>query len=122
MGWNVYNLSVGNCIGGVAMWIEWLVITVPLEWQERYLAADEAIWTSFLASCPGYRGKEIWREAVVMVIRWASREEWKAIDPAVLATVEAAFVAAVGQTFAIEQAAEYAVSGYNEGIDRRLMP
>jgi uncharacterized protein (TIGR03792 family) len=96
------------------MYIEWLVITVPAEWQERYLVADAAIWTAFLATCPGYLGKEIWLDpatpdAVVMVIRWASRAEWKAIDPAALAAVEANFVSQLGQSFAIQQTAEYAV-------------
>jgi hypothetical protein len=35
------------------MVIEWLTVNVPAAWHDRYIAADAAVWTQFLATCPG---------------------------------------------------------------------
>jgi uncharacterized protein (TIGR03792 family) len=93
--------------GGLwVMVIEWLQVTVPVADQARYLAADAKIWTAALAAQPGFLGKEVWVRAddptaVNLIIRWNSRAAWKAVPGAVLAAVEAAFVAAMGQAYPV---------------------
>jgi uncharacterized protein (TIGR03792 family) len=94
------------------MVIEWLRFAVPEDWQKRFIAADAAVWTPFLASCPGYVGKQVWRnparpDELVEIIHWQSREQWKAIAEADLARVDAAFLAATGREFEILESSEY---------------
>jgi len=83
------------------MVIEWLTLRLPPAEQSRYLVLDAEIWTPALAACPGFFGKEVWRAAadpgvVNLIIRWQSREDWKAVPGLILAETEARFVAALG--------------------------
>lgn len=94
------------------MVIEWLTVKVPAAWHDRYIAADAAVWTQFLVTCPGYVGKQIWKnpvkpDEIVLIVHWQSRAQWKAIAPAQLAVVEARFREQLGQTFEIIASAEY---------------
>jgi uncharacterized protein (TIGR03792 family) len=88
------------------MVIEWLRFRVPVADQARYIAQDRAIWSAALARHPGYLGKEIWCRAddpaaLNILIRWASRAQWKAVPQDVLTATEAAFVAAMGQAYPV---------------------
>lgn len=88
------------------MVIEWLRFAVPLADQARYFAADAAIWTQVLAAQPGFVGKEVWcrhddPRSVNLVIRWESRDAWKAVPQALLAATDAAFVAAMGREYPV---------------------
>jgi uncharacterized protein (TIGR03792 family) len=92
--------------------IEWLRFQVPEDWHDRFCLADAAVWTAFLQTCPGYLGKQVWRspdqpDALVLVIRWVTRAQWKGIDPEVLAQVDRRFVAAVGRSFELVEVQEY---------------
>ncbi|MGK7907968.1 MAG: TIGR03792 family protein [Synechococcus sp.] len=63
--------------------VEWLEFNVPVTEQEEFLRRDEKIWTSALREQPGFLHKSVWRspkqpESVVLVIYWASREDWHA--------------------------------------------
>jgi uncharacterized protein (TIGR03792 family) len=94
------------------MIVEWLVLAVPEDWRDRCLAADAATWTTFLATCPGYVDKQVWVNPeqpgeLIMVVRWASREQWKAIPLTDLERVEAEFQAQVGRSFEIVASHEY---------------
>jgi uncharacterized protein (TIGR03792 family) len=95
------------------MVIEWLTFAVPADWQDRFIAADERVWTPFLATCSGYVGKQIWRnpaqpDRLVQIIHWQSRAQWKAIPPADLARVDQAFREALGRDdFPLVESAEY---------------
>jgi uncharacterized protein (TIGR03792 family) len=96
------------------MVIEWLRFQVPEAWHDRFLQADAAIWTGFLQTCPGYLGKQVWRSPeqrheLILVIQWATREQWKAIAPEILAQVAAAFEAELGQSFELGPVQEYEV-------------
>jgi uncharacterized protein (TIGR03792 family) len=107
-------------IGVWAMVVEWLVLAVPEEWHDRCLAADAAVWTAFLASCPGYVDKQVWVNPaqpgeLIMVVRWESRAQWKAIPVAELARVEAEFQAQVGRSFEIVASQEYAIVAAQSG-------
>lgn len=94
------------------MIIEWLTVSVPADWHDRYIAVDAEIWTTFLATCPGYVGKQIWKnpasqDQLVLIVHWQSRTQWKAIDPDQLQVVEAQFVEKIGRSFEIIASAEY---------------
>lgn len=83
------------------MVIEWLKVRVDEQWRERYVQIDEEIWTAALARYPGFLGKEIWLspshpDEVIMIIQWATREQWKAIPAADLKLIEQQFDRALG--------------------------
>ncbi len=44
------------------MVIEWLSFEVPQARRDAFIAHDAAIWTTALAACPGYLGKEVFCE------------------------------------------------------------
>ena len=84
------------------MVIEWLKFHVPSDIQPIFLEEDLAHWTEALAQQPGFISKEIWVNAeqdheLMLIIRWRTREEWKAICPKFLAEIEANFQAAMGE-------------------------
>lgn len=96
------------------MLIEWLKVRVPAERSEKYIRTDEEIWTAFLATCPGFLGKDVWinpdrPSEIIMVIRWASKEEWKSIPQERLEEVEQQFAQTLGDAVPIIESAEYQV-------------
>lgn len=96
------------------MLIEWLKVRVSPELREKYIRTDEEIWTAFLATCPGFLGKEVWinpdrPSEIIMVIRWASREEWKSIPQDRLEEVERKFDQTFGDAVPIIESGEYQV-------------
>lgn len=59
---------------------------MPPERITAYLERDAEVWTPFLESCDGFLGKETWLPddrpgTVVLIIRWASMDQWKRITP-----------------------------------------
>lgn len=100
--------------GSVSMVIEWLKIQVPAELREKYIQKDEEVWTAFLASCPGFLGKEVWINPqipteVVLVIQWANRQAWKAVPEDALEKTEQLFNQVMGAEYPIIEAGEYQV-------------
>ena len=97
------------------MEIEWLKIEVQPELREQFVQKDAEIWTVMLAQYPGFLNKEVWispdnLEEVVLVVHWASFEQWKAIPAADLQETEARFNQAMGgDTYKIVQASRYQV-------------
>lgn len=96
------------------MVIEWLKIKVPPELREAYIQKDEEIWTTALAKFPGFVGKEVWinpqePSEVVLVIRWTSREAWKAIPTDSLQETEKRFAAAMPGDYPFLEQGEYQV-------------
>ncbi len=93
------------------MVVEWLKFRVPRAEQQRFLTVDEAVWTEGLAQMPGFLGKEVWlhpqADEVLFIIRWATREAWKAIPTEALNRLEAEFQAQLGQTYSLIEAQEY---------------
>jgi uncharacterized protein (TIGR03792 family) len=78
------------------MVIEWQRFRVRPDTRDRFLASDAEIWTAGLAREAGFLGKEVWAgdeedDDVILVIRWRSEEEWKAIPPERLADLEKRF-------------------------------
>ncbi len=96
------------------MVIEWLKVRVSPELREKFIQKDAEIWTSMLASYPGFLGKEVWIDPqtptdVVLVIRWESREAWKSVPPERLKQVEQQFARELGEQQQIIEAGEYQV-------------
>ena len=94
------------------MIIELLRVKVPLEQREKYIQKDAEIWTIALARYPGFLGKEVWinphdTQFVILVIRWATREQWKAIPPSELEAIEQQFAQAMGKSYPLVESAEY---------------
>jgi uncharacterized protein (TIGR03792 family) len=63
--------------------VEHLRVKVPAEGREAWLTAERGSWEPWLQKQPGYLGRDLlWdaeREEGTLLIRWASREQWKAI-------------------------------------------
>ena len=96
------------------MVIEWLRFTVPVADQARYLAQDAAIWTVALAGNAGFLDKQVWVRhddptCVNLIIRWASRAEWKAVPAGLLAETDQAFQAAMGAVYPVLECIDYEV-------------
>ena len=70
--------------------VEHLRLKVPAEARQAWINAEQGSWEPWLAQQPGFLGRDLlWdaeREEGTLLIRWASREQWKAIP---LAEVEA---------------------------------
>jgi uncharacterized protein (TIGR03792 family) len=69
--------------------------------REEFVQKDNEIWTKQLSQQSGYLSKEVWidpihADIVVLVIRWATREAWKAVPAETLAETEKQFAQAVG--------------------------
>lgn len=96
------------------MVIEWLTFRVPAEQREAFVQVDGEIWTSALQQYPGFIAKETWIDpqddtTVILVIRWRTREEWKAIPAEDLAAVGAQFDAALNVDYTLETSREFQV-------------
>jgi uncharacterized protein (TIGR03792 family) len=96
------------------MVIEWLKIGVSPELREKFIQKDAEIWTSKLASYPGFLSKEVWIDPktsteLVLVIRWASLEQWKAIPPEELARTEQQFNREFGGEYQFIEESDYQV-------------
>lgn len=73
--------------------IEELTIEVDPLQRDAYVARDAAVWTPFLESCDGFVDKQVWLphdrlDLVVVVIRWESLAQWKAIGHEQVAEVD----------------------------------
>jgi uncharacterized protein (TIGR03792 family) len=75
--------------------IEHLRVKVPAAARQAWLEAERGSWEPWLARQSGYLGRELhWdaeREEGQLLIRWASREQWKAIPAAEVEAVQERF-------------------------------
>ncbi len=97
-----------------SMVIEWLKFKVPAANRDRYLAIDDEIWTSALATYPGFLDKITWLEPghddeVIFVISWATREQWKAIPEDDLEEINQRFDEALGVSYELLESKEFYV-------------
>jgi uncharacterized protein (TIGR03792 family) len=94
------------------MVIEMLRVRVDMGEIDRYIRLDSEIWTPVLSACKGFLGKEVWANPdgeIMMVVRWATREEWKAIPHDLLDATAQAFVSAMGYSVSFLEVQEYLV-------------
>jgi uncharacterized protein (TIGR03792 family) len=97
------------------MVIELLKFKVPPELQEKYIQKDAEIWTTALASYPGFLSKEVWVNPhdpteVILVIHWATREVWKAIPQTELDATAQKFDESLGFVCEMVGSEEYVVA------------
>ena len=63
--------------------VEHLRVKVPAEARQAWLEAERGSWEPWLAQQDGYLGRDLlWdpeREEGTLLIRWASRQQWKAM-------------------------------------------
>ena len=96
------------------MVIELLKFQVPPGEREIYIQKDAEIWTTGLAKYPGFLGKEVWINPddpteLIVIVRWATREQWKAIPLEDLEKIEEKFTQAMGKSYPIVESGEYQV-------------
>ncbi len=97
------------------MVIEWLVFKVASEAREKFIEKDQEIWSPNLAKYPGFLSKEIWidpekSDRVTIVIRWQTREQWKAVPMDILEATEEKFAQAMGKdNYEMIEASEYQI-------------
>jgi uncharacterized protein (TIGR03792 family) len=100
--------------------IESLTFQVPPERQAEFIQRDTEIWTSFLADQPGFISKEIWinpshPDEVVLIVHWASREQWHAIPQSALKQTTERFNKAVGADYPLVASQEYQLKFHTVG-------
>jgi uncharacterized protein (TIGR03792 family) len=75
--------------------VEHLRVKVPAQARQAWLEAERGSWEPWLQRQPGYLGRDLlWdaeREEGTLLIRWASREQWKAIPQAEVEAVQSRF-------------------------------
>ncbi|MCP9808047.1 TIGR03792 family protein [Cyanobium sp. HWJ4-Hawea] len=75
--------------------VEQLRLKVPSESRQAWLEAEQGSWEPWLEQQPGFLGRQLlWdpqRQEGTLLIRWASREQWKAIPEADLSAVQQRF-------------------------------
>ena len=105
-----------------SMVIEWLKFKVPPAQRQRYLTVDDEIWTSALATYPGFVDKTTWLDPghddeVIFVISWATREQWKAIPEADLVRINQRFDQALGFGYEMLESKEFVVPAASVGTE-----
>ena len=75
--------------------VEHLRIKVPADGRQAWLEAEQGSWEPWLQKQDGFLGRELlWdsaREEGTLLIRWASRDQWKAIPEADVEAVQTRF-------------------------------
>ena len=95
--------------------VELLKVEIAAEDREKYLQIDREIWTKVIAQFPGFINKEVWLNPqapteVMLIIRWRSRQEWKAISVELLQEIERQFALKMGNiSYKIVDSVEYQV-------------
>ncbi|MBI1240636.1 TIGR03792 family protein [Umezakia ovalisporum] len=96
------------------MVVELLKVEVVPEERDNYIQKDAEIWTTGLAKYPGFLGKEVWINPnhpteLILIIRWGTREQWKAIPSQDLQIIEDKFTQIMGKSYPIVKSAEFEV-------------
>jgi uncharacterized protein (TIGR03792 family) len=96
------------------MVIEWLTFEMEPQHRATFIERDTEIWTAALQQYPGFLSKEVWiapdhAGQVNLVIRWATREQWKAVPAAALAEITATFDQALDFDYRMVDSLEYQV-------------
>ena len=75
--------------------VEHLRVKVPAEARQAWLEAERGSWDPWLQRQQGYLGRDLlWdpeREEGTLLIRWASRDQWKAIPQQEVEAVQERF-------------------------------
>lgn len=75
--------------------VEHLRVRVPSAARQAWLEAERGSWEPWLAQQDGFLGRDLFwdaeREEGTLLIRWASREQWKRISEAEVEAVQQHF-------------------------------
>ncbi len=81
--------------------VEHLRVKVPAEDRQAWLAAEQGSWEPWLAQQDGFLDRQLlWdaeREEGTLLIRWASKDQWKAIPAEAVEAVQERFEALARQ-------------------------
>jgi uncharacterized protein (TIGR03792 family) len=92
----------GECVVAV---VEHLRLRVPLDGREAWLRAELETWDPWLRGKQGFVDREVrWdntAEEGVLLIHWASHEDWKAIPEQEVLAIQATFEAAAKRWLAL---------------------
>ena len=87
--------------------IEHLRISVPAQGREAWLEAERGSWEPWLAQQSGFLGRDLlWdpeTEEGTLLIRWSSRQAWKAIPSEQVEEVQARFEQLARNAMALPQ-------------------
>lgn len=87
--------------------IEHLRISVPAEGRDAWLEAERGSWEPWLAQQSGFLGRDLlWdpeTEEGTLLIRWSSRQAWKAIPSEQVAEVQNRFEQLAREAMALPQ-------------------
>ncbi len=90
--------------------IEHLRLSVPAQGRQAWLEAERGSWEPWLAKQNGFLGRDLlWDPATeegTLLIRWSSREDWKAIPTVEIEQVQTRFEQLARQAMAITQERE----------------
>jgi len=93
-----------GAVGEASVTVEMLQLAVPADRRDAWLTAEAQVWQPWLEQQQGYLGRDLYwdpeAEQAYVLIRWRSRQEWKAIAEKEVAAVQARFVAAINQVTA----------------------
>ena len=82
--------------GKTAVVVEHLRVSVPAEARQAWLKAERGSWEPWLSKQDGFLGRELlWdsqRQEGTLLIRWASREQWKQIPESEIEATQQRFV------------------------------
>lgn len=98
------------------MVIEMQKLRVRPELRERWLAADEEVWTTGLSSESGFMGKEVWidlgenGDEILLVIRWRSQADWDGVPKPRLEALDRAFRERLPEGWEIVETRSYQVA------------
>ena len=92
-------LSVPGCVLAQDTVVELLRLQVPVSERQVWLDAEARTWQPWLEQQQGFLSRDLYWDAAleqgVLLIRWASREQWKAISPEEVERVQRQFDADV---------------------------
>jgi uncharacterized protein (TIGR03792 family) len=75
--------------------VEHLRLKVPTRWLSAWQEAEQGSWEPWLHSQPGFLRRDLFwdqeHQEGILLIHWASREQWKSIGPAELERVQQRF-------------------------------
>ena len=87
--------------------VEHLRVKVPADARQAWREAERGSWDPWLKQQPGYLGRDLlWdpeREEGTLLIRWASRDQWKAIPLEEVEAVQERFEQLARETTGTQQ-------------------
>jgi uncharacterized protein (TIGR03792 family) len=110
------------------MIIEWLKFQVAPDSRAKFIREDAEIWTDALKNYLGFMGKEVWinpykPNEIILVIRWQTRQQWKAISRDELEAIDARFAQTMGDiAYEMIESLEYECQLATLAVDIILTP